>query len=230
MDLRMDYDQFLKLKNQLYSDVYSSQFEQMRADARYYNLDYGHDFQLPEHVKLLIPPTARTAINIAKDHIILDAPRVWVPLRTGQKKATTYQDMKEQMTAFFQTHITQAASMTRQNPYDKARKFIFLRGKAALFTVPDPEKFNIEIPEGISYGPANWPFRVESLDPLTFMEDPDHDPPRYFMRARRVSTRELLENDGDRFDISEDNREHLYGQEPTHYTTIWEYWTPDSIQ
>jgi len=234
VDDGLDAEEFFILRDELYQDVYAAQHDQMRQDDIYYNLEYA--VQVPDNKPILKPMTARIAVDTADAHIITDFPRIKVPRRKtrsdGIEKAQAQAEMAR---SFYETHLYMARLGTsRTDPISKARKNMLLRGKAALMTYPNPEIISKEWADEYSDRELDinrWPILLESPDPLSFMEDPDSDPPQYVLLMKNMRYHTLMGYDF----ISDDARDSLQkqlnsGRGRFAYTTVWEYWTPNRVQ
>ena len=231
------YAQFWDLRENLLRDIYQQQFQEMLLDDEAYQLNFSDRLGLDRtKIPILLPTTARTAVDTASAHIIVDWPRVHVPpMKVGAEQKITAQDRSERLIAFGQSLLYKASVVSGfGSPFQAAKLYMLTRGAAYIMVMP---RFSIlsDIASGRQNKPLNirnWPFDIVEVDPLEIMVDPDGDPPRYFMRSRRMRWSEILLNE----DIDEEAREYMSrvqdkksGIDRT-YTTIWEYWTEDTLQ
>lgn len=230
-DETLDAERFFRLRDRLREDIYDDTFTQMRRDAKIYRLDYDEELNLPEDHPRVYPPTAKTAVDTADSHINTQWPKITVRKRKGKSnQEEKFQAHVEHARSFYESFFYKASMATgRTDPIAKARKWLFLRGKAILMTMPNTKTLSENI-ERDHLDPEVWPFLVEAPDPLSIMEDPDNDPPAYVIRARRMRYRAILDFE----DLEEDARDILdtkvNGSTEWDYTTVWEYWTPNYLQ
>jgi hypothetical protein len=168
--------------------VYHSQLEENR---RYYDLDFENDVVVGEDQDLwvLVPPSARWAIDEASDHI-LPHPKIRVPVKPSENDSQEFQEIAENKRRFLNSwwHYVN----TNFNTIGDAKKLLVNEGRICIKktlvmeAIPDlpgkrtaaaMRKYRKEIDE---LGRGGFLWEVEILDSKTVFEDPsNHRDPAY---------------------------------------------------
>ena len=228
-----EIQEFWSMQRQLYDDVYSVQIQQMRDDAKYYKLEHTKtELKIPDsdNISMVIPPTARVMIDTAAAHLVTAFPMIHYPMRDVKpEKILEERRRVESIRAFGESFIYKARmGTTRMNPYESSAKDLLLYGKAIHSVMPNEGIIVRDRP----LDPERWPFVVDSISPMSIMEDPDGDPPRWVLRAKRM-TYDMLLNRYDFIDEDTKNnilRNNAYSGNVFDWATIWEAWTENTVQ
>jgi hypothetical protein len=184
----------------LLTTYYQAWYEQMKEDDRYYTQKYQvfpDGGTPPDNFVQVRPPSATQVIEMAADHSTGNAPRLHVPRRKETAKAQAQTTIMEKAGAgfWYRTIANSSTNVLRAWAQSAA-----LRGAicGSLLYDPDamPDKplpselggidsqaYKDADEEYTALAQSAWPFKLDYVDPLTVLPDPETDGRTYVIIA-----------------------------------------------
>lgn len=199
MTVISDFEDLIKLEDEMKTQVYDGLFDEMDEDERFYNLDIAEYLNIPEKFinDATILPTTREVVQAAVNHVNPVFRRVNVPRRTATPKGT---QQAQTLKKFYTSILTWFERQPATSPFRDANIHLGVYGKADFKILfdrtkrpdkPKREQFKLdeEYEEALADYEAsiaeNLPYTLLVPHPRSVMPDPWNDPPQWHIETGR---------------------------------------------